>query len=135
MGQKSKTNVVFEVRLSVTKLFHDRVKGEVKDADFGKMISEKTNGAAKLINETWEYTNYFLHDHISIKYEVEIDLYHIVKNNYNKMVANLAKLMGDKRRRMVAETIRAEIEHSFRNSTDYSVFNYAAVKFLGVNIV
>ena len=51
------------------------------------------------------------------------------------MVANLAKLMGDKRRRMVAETIRAEIENSFRSSTDYSVFNYAAVKFLGVNIV
>jgi hypothetical protein len=135
MGQKSKTNVVFEVCLSVTKLFHDKVKNEVKAANFGKMISEKTNGAAKLIDETWEYTNYFLYDHISIKYNVEIDLYHIVKNNYNKVVANVAKLMGNKRRGKVAETIRSEIEHSFRNSTEYSVFNYAAVKFIGVNII
>ena len=54
MGKKSKKIFVCKVLLSITNKFYGDVVESIKDSNFSKIIAEKTNNNAIVIDEKWE---------------------------------------------------------------------------------
>tara|TARA_B100001964_G_C14044515_1_gene514164 strand:+ start:175 stop:681 length:507 start_codon:yes stop_codon:yes gene_type:complete len=54
MGKKSRKVLHCKILLSITNQFYNNVIQNIKDSNFGKIIAEKTNNNAKVIDETWE---------------------------------------------------------------------------------
>jgi len=54
MGKKSKKIFVCKVLLSITNKFYADVVESIKDSNFSKIIAEKTNNNAIVIDEKWE---------------------------------------------------------------------------------
>ena len=134
MGKKSIIVKTFVVSLSITQLVHHLVKSQIKSSDIGGMIYEQSGGAIRLINEEWKYKNYFGYDHVDVHYTLEIDRYNVVKNMYNRVFANLAKLGKGYRDHNIYKTICGKIEKGF-NDKLYGIVSMTMASFIGVKVL
>ena len=120
MGKKSRKFLLCKVNLSITNQFYDNVVQNIKDSNFGKIIAEKTNNNAKVIDETWEIDRGVLGSinqtinrggilgsilggpltlvsgaswtNATIIYTIDVDLYNLTKDRTNIVVAQVSKL-------------------------------------------
>ena len=149
MGLKSKKVFTCKVFLSITNQFYDQVVQNIKDGDFAKIIAEKTNNNAKVIDETWEIdrgvlgkVNQAMNNsgllgvgmailggpitfvagaswtNATIIYKIKVDLYHLIKDNTNVVVAQLSKFFIKKRETEVINTMKIQIKEGFEDAIE-----------------
>lgn len=147
MGLKSKKIFTCKILLSITNQFYNQVVQNIKDGDFGKIISDETNNNAKVIDEKWEIergvlgkVNQAMNNNglfglgmavlggpitfvagaswtnATIIYKIEVDLYHLIKDNTNVVVAQLSKFFIKKREKEVMNTMKAKIKKGFEDN-------------------
>ena len=134
MGKKSIIVKTFVVSLSITHIVHHLVKSQIISSDIGGMIYEQSDGAIKLINEEWKNKSYLGYDHVDIHYTLEIDRYNVVKNMYNRVFANLAKISKEYRDKNIYDTICAKIEKGFKDKL-YGIVSMTMASFIGVKVL
>jgi len=151
MGKKSKKKFVCKILLSITNQFYNQVVQNIKDGDFGKIISEETNNNAKVIDEKWEIDRGILGNinqamnnngilgvgmailggpltfvagtswtNATIIYKIEVDLYHLIKDNTNIVFAQLSKFFIKKREKEVMNTMKIKIKKGFEENISNS---------------
>tara|TARA_Y100000310_G_C20478424_1_gene713546 strand:+ start:297 stop:803 length:507 start_codon:yes stop_codon:yes gene_type:complete len=149
MGLKSKKILTCKILLSITNQFYDQVVQNIKDSDFGKIIAEKTNNNATVIDETWEIdrgvlgkVNQAMNNsgilgvgmailggpltlvagaswtNATIIYKIKADLYHLIKNNTNVLVAQLSRLFTKKAKKEVINTMKIQIKDGFEDAIE-----------------
>ena len=139
MGQKSKEKIICKIYLSITNLFLNKVIDAIKNANLKKMFLQKTNGYAKLIDIIWDKDSRTGYTIIELTLVLIVDMYHIVRINKGKVVANLAKLFKKKRRRQICLEIESKIRKAFYNQIYkktgcLSFLSGLAVKITKVNV-
>lgn len=137
MGKNSTIKVLVTVRLSITSGLEQAVKNSISVDTVKSNLAKETKNYAKLVKAhdptspggkglVWHYLEY--------KYEIDLDLYNLVKINSNALAAQALKLVKSKRKEMVMEKVRKGIEDGFRSNINSSLLNYAAVQLKSVKI-
>ena len=148
MGKKSRQILTCKVNLSITNQFYNNVVQNIKDSNFGKIIADKTNNNAKVIDEKWVVdrgilgrVNQTLNSggllgsllggpltfvsgvswtNATIIYQIDVDLYHLTKNQTNVVVAQLSKLCKKKRKKTIIDTMKSQIKDGFEDAIESS---------------
>ncbi len=137
MGKNSTIQVSVYVKLSVTVALEHSVKSSIDSNMVKDNLEETTNNYAKLVRAheptvpggrglIWHYLEY--------RYDIDIDLYNLIKMNSNSLAAQASKLFKNKRKQMVMEKIRKEIEKEIKKNINSNLFNHTAVKLIRVKI-
>ena len=120
MGKKSIEKFQCRVVLSVTNAFVDNVEKSVKDSNFDKIISKQTFNCAIVIKEEWFYDRGILSNigwtDVTVIYTINVDIYNLIKKNKNTMFAQFSKLMKNKRRNIIMDTMKTNIEDGFNDA-------------------
>ena len=148
MGKKSRQILTCKVNLSITNQFYDNVVQNIKDSNFGKIIADKTNNNAKVIDEKWVVDRGVLGNinqtinrggilgsllggpltlvsgacwtNATIIYKIEVDLYNLTKDRTNIVVAQVSKLFKKKRKKTIIDTMKTQIKDGFEDAIESS---------------
>ena len=117
-----------------------------------KIIAEKTNNNAIVIDEKWEIDRGVLGNinqtinnggilgigmailgapvalaaaaswtYATIIYKIEVDLYHLTKERKNIFIAQMSKMLKNKREKIIIDTMRTQIKDGFEDAIESSV--------------
>ena len=70
-------------------------------------------GYIKIIEKEWVEDSRIAYTLAELTLVLEVDMYHIVKMNKGKAIANIAKIFKKKRKNQVCSEIKKEIENGF----------------------
>tara|TARA_B100000029_G_C17102522_1_gene788436 strand:+ start:78 stop:584 length:507 start_codon:yes stop_codon:yes gene_type:complete len=145
MGKHSSEKFTCKVILSVTNTFVNRVEQSVKNSNFDNIIAEQTENCAKVIQEQWFFDRGILGNinngvtgngifdsilratplgivshvgwtNVTIVYTINVDIYNLIKKNKNTFCAVLSKLMKNKRRKIIMDTMKQNIMIGFNDA-------------------
>ncbi len=164
MGKKSRQILTCKVNLSITNQFYNNVVQNITDSNFGKIIAEKTNNNAKVIDETWDVDRGVLGSinqtltsggilgsilggpltlvsgaswtNATIIYKIDVDLYNLTKDRTNIFMAQMSKLFKKKRKKTIMDTMRTQIKDGFEDAIESSagILSSAVVTVKSVDI-
>lgn len=161
MGLKSKERIKCSVVLSVTNAFLSKIKDAVRNANFNRIIKDKTQNNAIVLDEKWKEDGGFFGminrgtgtpvdiflgftglgaaakvswTDVHIDYEIEIDMYHIIRNKTNKIVAQILKILPAVRRRLIYKEMEKEIRKGFRENISNKAGIFSGISGLAVSV-
>ena len=162
MGIRSKERIKCSVVLSVTNAFLSKIKDAVRKANFNSIIKEKTHNNALVLDERWRDDGGFLGminrgtgitpvdmflgftgfgaaakvswTDVHINYEIEVDMYHIIRHKTNKIVAHMLKILPAVRRRLIHKEMAKEIKKGFKENISKKAGIFSGISGLAVSV-
>ena len=137
MGKNSTIQLSVYVKLSVTVALEQSVKNSIDSNMVKDKLEETTYNYATLVKAhepTIPGGRGFIWHYLEYKYDINVDLYNLIKMFANSFAAQVSKLFRNKRKRMIMEKIRQGIEDGFKNNINSNLFNHTAVKLIDVRI-
>ena len=100
------------VVINITNGFGTIVENKIKKANISKMIKDKSNGLAKIVdyNKWWD-SGYFSHD-LYLEYDIKINCKKAIKKEAGGFVSGVLNLLN-LQTSTVMDTIRSSIEEGF----------------------
>ena len=140
MGANSTIKVKCTVTFSVTNATYQRVYNEIQNSGFDKIIEKETGGSVKVLGSEWRGNQNNFGAWVGkitlgpvgwtypyIIYELSVDTYNLIKDNSNKVVAQMAKAFKDSRNKMIMKKLKEQVEKGFKEKLSEGTFTHLAV--------
>lgn len=158
MGRRSTKQITCRVKLSVTNAFLENIKDAVRKADFDGIIRSKTWNCASVVGEEWRDDGGVLGDirnglgvfgnfipgvnavvnlswtDVYITYTLKVDMYHLVRNKTNRVIAQVLKRFSRIRRRLIYKEMQREIMKGFNDKISEKAGLFSGISGLAVAV-
>tara|TARA_B100000902_G_scaffold385241_1_gene426359 strand:+ start:790 stop:1290 length:501 start_codon:yes stop_codon:yes gene_type:complete len=156
MGRNSTKQITCRVKLSVTNAFLEKIKDAVRKADFDGIIRSKTWDCASVVREEWRddggvlggirnglgvFSNFIpgvnavvnmSWTDVYITYTLKVDMYHLIRNKTNRVIAQVLKRLPPIRRRLIYKEMQREIKKGFKDKISQKAGFFSGVSGLAV---
>ena len=147
MGMNSTIKVKCTVTFSVTNATYQKVYNEIQNSGFDKIIEKETGGSVKVLGSEWRGNQNNFGAIVGkvffgpvgwtypyIVYEMSVDTFKLIKDNANRMVAQMAKAFKDSRNKMIMKKLREQVEKGFKDKLSEGTFTHLAVTLKSVKV-
>jgi hypothetical protein len=119
---EAKCTLVF----NVSNIAYHHMKDKISFNDFTQILEQRSGGNIKVTRCYWNKDTILdVKERIypSMIYEMKIDPFNIIKNNYNKFVAEVFKLIQNKRDDIILQKLHEEIKKGFEEKLKEQVYS------------
>ena len=147
MGVNSTIKVKCIVTFSVTNATYSRVYNEIRNSGFDKIIEKETDGAVTVLSSIWQGNQNNIGAWVgmiafgpvgwtypSMVYEMSVDTYKLIKDNSNRLVAQMSKAFKESRNNMIIKKLKEQVEKGFNDKLSEGTFTHFAVTLKSVKV-